>query len=82
MGAANLADDGGYAGKVLAEQAYLRQVAAGQRVAFNAPLIPVPPTVPAALPAEAASAAPPAAPSAPGHAPVREASGDQRVAFR
>ena len=82
VGAANLADDGGYAGKVLAEQAYLRQVAAGQRVAFNAPLIPVLPTVPAALPAEAASAAPPAAPSAPGHAPVREASGDQRVAFR
>ena len=84
VGAANLADDGGYAGKVLAEQAYLRQVAAGQRVAFNAPLIPVPPTLPAALPADAASAAPatPAAPPAATPAPVREASGDQRVAFR
>jgi hypothetical protein len=38
VGAANLADDGGYAAKVLAEQAYLRDVAAGHKVAFNAPL--------------------------------------------
>lgn len=37
VGAANLADDGGYAGKVLAEQAHLRSVAAGGRVAVNAP---------------------------------------------
>jgi len=37
VGAANLADDGGYAGKVLAEQAHLRSIAAGGRVAVNAP---------------------------------------------
>jgi hypothetical protein len=33
VGAANLADDGGYAGKVLSEQAYLQQVLAGKSVA-------------------------------------------------
>jgi soluble lytic murein transglycosylase-like protein len=38
VGAANLADDGGYGAKVLAEAAYLKQVAAGQKVAVNAPL--------------------------------------------
>ena len=32
MGAANLEDDGGYAGKVLAEHERLRQVAAGRAV--------------------------------------------------
>ena len=35
VGAANLADDGGYAYRVLAEQAFLRQVAAGQKVPAN-----------------------------------------------
>lgn len=40
VGAANLADDGGYAGKVLAEHARLRQVASGRTV----PLIN-PPTI-------------------------------------
>lgn len=49
VGAANLADDGGYAGKVLAEQEYLRQVAAGKSVSITAPLIPAPVTVPATL---------------------------------
>lgn len=38
VGAANLATDGGYAAKVLAEQTYLREVVAGRKVAFNAPL--------------------------------------------
>lgn len=38
VGAANLADDGGYGAKVLAEAAYLKQVAAGQKVAFNVSL--------------------------------------------
>ena len=33
VGAANLSDDGGYAGKVLAEQSYLRSVADGKMVA-------------------------------------------------
>ncbi len=40
VGAANLADDGGYAGKVMAEHARLRQVASGRAV----PLAP-PPTI-------------------------------------
>lgn len=39
VGAANLPDDGGYAGKVLAEQAHLRNVLMGRSVAVNAPLI-------------------------------------------
>lgn len=38
VGAANLPHDQGYVAKVLAEQAYLRQVAQGVRVALNAPL--------------------------------------------
>ncbi len=50
VGAANLADDGGYAGKVLAEQEHLRQVASGKMVPPTAPLIlPAPVTVPATL---------------------------------
>lgn len=35
VGASNLADDGGYAGKVLAEQGHLRMVAGGKIVAIN-----------------------------------------------
>lgn len=50
VGAANLEDDGGYAGKVLAEQNNLRLVAAGKTVPANVALIPV------SLPAPAASA--------------------------
>lgn len=49
VGAANLPDDGGYAAKVLAEQGYLRSVAAGRHVAVTAPLI-VAPVVPTASP--------------------------------
>lgn len=41
VGAANLEDDGGYAGKVLAEQNNLRRVAAGKPVPANVALIPV-----------------------------------------
>lgn len=51
VGAANLEDDGGYAGKVLAEQNNLRLVAAGKTVPANVALIPV------SLPAPAASGA-------------------------
>ena len=55
VGAANLTDDGGYAGKVLTEQGHLRDVASGK---------PVPPTMatvktPAAPEADKAHAAPP-----------------------
>lgn len=43
VGAANLPSDGGYAGKVLAEQGHLRQVAAGKVISVTAPLIIAPP---------------------------------------
>ena len=49
VGAANLADDGGYAGKVLAEQEHLRQIAAGKVISVTAPLIA--PATPVTLPA-------------------------------
>lgn len=43
VGAADLTTDGGYAAKVMAEQALLRQVAAGRRVPVTAPLaVPAP----------------------------------------
>lgn len=47
VGAAMLADDGGYAAKVLYEQSHLQRVAKGQRVAVNVPSKP-----PAAFAAE------------------------------
>lgn len=75
VGAANLPDDGGYAGKVLAEQAYLRSVASGRQVAFNAPLIVAPPADPAAS-ANDAPGTPPAADSA---SPAADA---ERIALR
>ncbi|MEY4564853.1 MAG: hypothetical protein RLZZ618_4130 [Pseudomonadota bacterium] len=53
VGAANLADDGGYAGKVLAEQRHLRAVASGQSVPVHAPSIAPPSTVLVVAPAEA-----------------------------
>ncbi|WP_157269945.1 lytic transglycosylase domain-containing protein [Azohydromonas aeria] len=58
VGAANLEDDGGYAGKVLAEQAYLRQVASGRGVPFNAPMPVVAPvrSAPVAAAEQAATA--------------------------
>ncbi len=62
VGAANLEDDGGYVGKVLAEQAHLKRVAGGQRVAPNVPLPaaaqrPAPEAAPVPVaPQEAASA--------------------------
>jgi hypothetical protein len=60
VGAANLADDGGYASKVLSEQAHLRQVAAGKSVAVTVPqsgvVVPVravtAPSEPPAAPAQ------------------------------
>lgn len=59
VGAANLADDGGYGAKVLAEATYLRQVASGQKVAFNAslPQASVPNAVQVAAPQAASGAA-------------------------
>lgn len=51
VGAANIADDNGYAGKVLAEQAHLLRVANGKSVPVNAP------SNPPAAPREAAAPA-------------------------
>ena len=67
VGAANLADDGGYANKVLSEQAHLRQVAAGKQVAVTVPqsgvVMPVravaaPSETPTEKPAQAEGATP------------------------
>ncbi len=61
VGAANLADDGGYASKVLSEQAHLRQVAAGKNVAVTVPQSGVVlPVRAVAVPTESADAADPA----------------------
>lgn len=56
VGAANLVDDGGYAGKVLAEQQRLRLVAGGKTVPVNTPITTASAAVPAA-PTSVASAA-------------------------
>lgn len=65
VGAANLTDDGGYASKVLSEQAHLRQVAAGRTVAINAPQsgVTVPPRAATTAPgaADVSADGPPAA---------------------
>lgn len=51
VGAANLPHDGGYAAKVMAEQALLRQVAAGRKVPVTTPLSVPAPVLQAASPA-------------------------------
>ena len=78
VGAANLLDDRGYAAKVLAEQGYLKQVAAGMKVPVNVTAMPqtmvqadVIPSVPAAKASAsvgAASVAPPPVDAAPSDA--------------
>jgi hypothetical protein len=55
VGAANLTEDGGYVGKVLAEQLNLRKVADGKSVSVNVPLISPPLQ---AVPVELAPSAP------------------------
>ena len=55
VGAANLTEDGGYVGKVLAEQLNLRKVADGKAVSVNVPLTSLPVQT---LPVEAAPSAP------------------------
>lgn len=82
VGAANLEDDGGYAGKVLTEQGHLQRVAGGKRVPTNTPIGPAK-AAPVAreAPALPASAATPA-PAAPAEAPVLEASAEQLAWLR
>lgn len=63
VGAANFADDGGYATKVLAEQTHLKLVASGRTVATNVSLPPT--TAPTPLPASTTAAAPPASTTSP-----------------
>jgi hypothetical protein len=58
VGAANLTEDGGYVGKVLAEQLHLRKVAEGKSVSVTAPLIAPPLQV---VPVELAPSTPAAA---------------------
>ena len=76
VGAANLNDDGGYAGKVLAEQAHLKLVAAGRHVPITAPIVA--PPVPALVPVTAPAGDPPA------NGPTASASTSeqQRIALR
>ena len=62
VGAANLTEDGGYAGKVLSEQNALRLVANGKTVPFRSSVTTVgapPPVKPQATPAAAEAAQPP-----------------------
>lgn len=68
VGAALLDSDGGYAAKVMAEQAHMRDVAAGKKVPLNASNTP-PKVLEASLPVPPAPAAPAAATPA---APVAE----------
>jgi hypothetical protein len=73
VGAANLPDDGGYASKVLGEQANLRLVAAGKPVPVTVPQAPlvVPVKAPAAEPADK-----------PAEQPVAGGSSAERLALR
>lgn len=78
VGAANLPHDGGYAAKVMAEQALLRQVAAGRKVPVTTPLnVPAPvlqaasPT--AELPSPGVAPAVVSEPAAPAQAPAASA---------
>ncbi len=74
VGAANLDDDGGYAGKVLAEQNNLRLVASGKSVSHNVALVPV------SLPAAAASGVQSGEPQ-PAKAPADPAERPEQVAW-
>jgi Transglycosylase SLT domain len=66
VGAANLTDDGGYAGKVLAEQSQLKLVALGKPVPVNTPAtVPVAASTPATVPAATPAAPYPTAPATP-----------------
>jgi len=78
VGAANLPDDGGYASKVLSEQAHLRQVASGKNVAITVPQsgVVVPPRAGTA-PGDTATTAP-----EPAERPTTAAGGDKLALLR
>jgi hypothetical protein len=78
VGAANLADDGGYMGKVLTEQGHMLRVASGKPVPTNAPIGAPKPAAPPAAPAAAAATSTPAAPA---DAPDAVESTGERVAL-
>jgi soluble lytic murein transglycosylase-like protein len=69
VGAALLESDGGYVGRVLAEQAHLRAVAEGRRVPVTAPAV----APPAPDPAEVAGPSPAPAPAPPAPTPEQVA---------
>jgi Transglycosylase SLT domain len=72
VGAANLVDDGGYAGKVLAEQSHLRAVAGGKSVSPQAAIVVAAVAAPAPAPASAAAGtAREMAPAAPALTPTK-----------
>ena len=72
VGAANLVDDGGYAGKVLAEQSHLRAVAGGKSVSPQAAIVVAAVAAPAPAPASAAAGtASEMAPAAPALTPTK-----------
>ena len=80
VGAANLADDGGYAAKVLAEQGFMKRVTQGITVAYNVPLVV--PSAPVAVPVGAREPASPVAPPAPSASSPAPAEGTgERVAL-
>ncbi len=63
VGAANLADDGGYLSKVLSEQGHMKRVAGGSTVPANAPIQRAP--RPAQAPAAQEAAVSPSVPTSP-----------------
>lgn len=77
VGASNQPDDGGYAAKVLAEQAHLQQVAAGRAVPVNAPIVVPAAETPLAMPGGAANESP----AAPAVTPAADRPAD-KVALR
>ena len=80
VGAANLEDDGGYAGKVLAEQGRLRLVASGKQVPiFTPPSTTV--ATPAVTPTVGRPAAPAAKPGLPAAAAAEPGPEDAHVAL-
>ena len=85
VGAANQLDDGGYAGKVLAEQGFLRTVAGGKAVAANARApAPAPVRISAPAPVLVPATAPPlpeAEEVTPAAGPIDDDGAPQRLAL-